>query len=375
MPESRKGAAYDNLHSFFFHQEAVDTLLDHCQFFLDRQVFIMLMWHAYSPVWENRNFYQITEQSGVDSAIVLDHTVNNPFGMLTREGSISRAEQQAIFKRVIDGVSSVATTDSKTIAFRERLDHIAGFAHALAQRQGSAIFRPYHEHSPDEFFWWTLENLADDPLEAERLYRKLFHETRDYLESKGVQNLLYAYSPDIPYQKAFMNKAAFLTHYQRGLPDLDKVDVLGIDAYLWKQFTPEDQQDYVEVSALPAGPARALAYQSVLVRPWERILQMISWLREEYPEKIVGLTETGWDYNKWGELDRKPITSFWQKVGMDSVTKMPENQRPHFICFWRNDSSGSFHPFAGHSTMFSQEANAICQVLETRMADVPDSLV
>jgi hypothetical protein len=375
MPESRTGAPYDDLHSFFYQQEAVDTLLDHCQYFIDRQAFVMLMWHTYSPVWGNWNFYQITGQSGMDAPVVLDNSMHNPFGMLKSEDSTSRHEQQAIFKRVIDGFWSMASKDEKALAYRKKLDHIADFAKALAHRKGSAIFRPYHEHTPDGYFWWTLKNLSDDLQKAEQLYRKLFHKTRAYLEEQGVHNFLYAYSPDLPYQKAFVDKAAFLAHYRCGLPDLATVDVLGIDAYLWKQFTPEDQQDYVEASSLPVGSDRTAACHSILARSWERILQMMAWLREEYPDKIVGLTETGWDYSKWGPLGHKPITTFWQKVGMDRVQQMPEKQRPHFICFWRNDSSSSFYPYAGQSAVFSEEVIAISQILDTQVEDLPGAVV
>lgn len=373
MPETRTGAPNDALHSFFHYQEAFDTLLDHSQYFLDRQAFIMLMWHAYHPVWDNWDFYRITKQTGTTSEITLGNDVHNPFAMLDLPGSMSRADQQQIIKRTINGFWSSASTDSKALSFRKKLDHIADFAKALAARKGSAIFRPYHEHSPGDWFWWCLDNLADDPKEAERLYRKLFHKTREYLESQGVDNLLYCYSPDLPYEQPFKTKADFLTHYRRGMPDLDQIEVLGIDAYLWKLFPAEEQQEYADASAVEDETSRRSIYASILARPWERALQMCTWLREEYPDKIVGLTETGWDYKKWGSTRGRPIETFWQTVGIQRVQALPKKDRPHFICFWRNDTSGYYHPWDTGSAKFWKETTAIAQGLDTQVADVPPS--
>ena len=120
---------------------------------------------------------------------------------------------------------------------------------------------------------------------------------------------------------------------------------------------------------MPDSADRTAACHSILARSWERILQMMAWLREEYPDKIVGLTETGWDYSKWGKLGNEPIATFWQKVGMDRVQQMPEKLRPHFICFWRNDSGGSFYPYANHSARFSEEMIAINRVLGTQVGE------
>ena len=369
MPETRAGAHNDTLHSFFHRQAAIDTMLDHCQYFLDRQGFIMLMWHAFHPVWDNWNFYQITKQSGVQGEVKWHDQMNDPFNMLHLPGSMSRADQQKIIKRTIDGFLSSASTDSKALSFRKKLDHIADFAKDLAARKGSAIFRPYHEHSPGSWFWWCLENLDDDPTEAARLYRKLFHKTREYLEGQGVDNLLYCYSPDIPHSRFFSNKGEFLAHYQKGMPDLDQLDVLGIDAYLWKLYYDDDKLDYTSAEAIADKASRTSAQHSILARPWERALQMCTWLREAYPDKIVGLTETGWNYSKWGDLEDEPMETFWQSIGMQRLQALPKKDRPHFINFWRNDSD-CYHPWNNQSAVFVQEAVAIVQGMDTQVADI-----
>ena len=50
------------------------------------------------------------------------------------------------------------------------------------------IFRPWHEHT-GSWFWWG-QNLCS----AEE-YKSLWKMTYDYLQEKGVNHLLYAYSP------------------------------------------------------------------------------------------------------------------------------------------------------------------------------------
>ena len=373
MPETRTAAPNDAMHSFFHRQVAYDTLLDHCQYFLDQQGFLMLMWHTYHPAWEDWSFYRITNQTGTDKPIGFDDTMNNQFNMMHLPDALSRAEQQRIIKQTIKGFDAPVTKVREASVFRKKLDYIAEFAKALATRQGSAIFRPYHEHSPGNWFWWCLDNLSDDPEEAASLYRELFHKTRTYLEHQGVDNLLYCYSPDLPFQHPFETKAAFLEHYHRGMPDIDTVDVLGMDAYLWKLFMSEDQEAFANASTIEDKEAQQREYQRILARPWERALQMCTWLREEYPDKIVGLTETGWNYKKWGNFNGEPIEAFWQQVGTQSVLSLPESERPHFLCLWRNDIGDRYCPWDNGSTVFASEAAALANALLTQIVDLPPS--
>src|SRR5690606_31336459 len=52
------------------------------------------------------------------------------------------------------------------------------------------IFRPWHEHNGD-WFWWGKGNCTEEE------YIALFRFTVDYLkDKKGIHHLLYAFSPD-----------------------------------------------------------------------------------------------------------------------------------------------------------------------------------
>jgi mannan endo-1,4-beta-mannosidase len=73
------------------------------------------------------------------------------------------------------------------------------------------IFRPWHEMN-GFWFWWGSYNCTPEE------YIKLYRITVDYLRSKGVRNVLYAWSPDT---------RLTLEYY----PGDEYVDVLGLDMY------------------------------------------------------------------------------------------------------------------------------------------------
>lgn len=73
------------------------------------------------------------------------------------------------------------------------------------------VFRPWHEMN-GEWFFWGRDNCT--PSEYIRLYRL----TVDYIRSQGVQNILFAWSPD---------KEASMHYY----PGDEYVDILGLDIY------------------------------------------------------------------------------------------------------------------------------------------------
>jgi mannan endo-1,4-beta-mannosidase len=77
------------------------------------------------------------------------------------------------------------------------------------------LFRPYHEHSGD-FFWWG--NTRCTPEE----YAALWKYTVDFLRNKGLHNILYIYNTDKVYS---------LEEFLTGYPGDDYADMLAIDWY------------------------------------------------------------------------------------------------------------------------------------------------
>lgn len=132
------------------------------------------------------------------------------------------------------------------------LDTVAGFLRSLTDSQGNAIpvvFRPFHEHNGD-WFWWCIGGQDDDPAEAAAAQRDghtgqfgpdadatddqfaaLWRFTVAYLRDRcEVHNVLYAISPDRSRIRA--DRQAFAADYLRGYPGDDVVDVFGLDDYI-----------------------------------------------------------------------------------------------------------------------------------------------
>ena len=83
------------------------------------------------------------------------------------------------------------------------------------------VFRPWHEHNGD-WFWWGKAHTSEADYIA--LWRFTVHYLRDV---KGVHNLLYAFSPD----KSRIDLAHFDQGYLYGWPGDEYVDVMGLDDY------------------------------------------------------------------------------------------------------------------------------------------------
>lgn len=80
------------------------------------------------------------------------------------------------------------------------------------------IFRPFHEHSGD-WFWWGAANSSEEDFVA--LWRFVVDHLR---RERHLENLLVAYSPDAMH---FDSEVNYLWRY----PGSDYVDVMGMDYY------------------------------------------------------------------------------------------------------------------------------------------------
>ncbi|KOP36286.1 beta-mannosidase [Flavobacterium sp. WLB] len=98
------------------------------------------------------------------------------------------------------------------------LDKAANFLLSLKDKKGKNIpilFRPYHELSGG-WFWWGKGNCT--PEEFKTVWKFTF----EYLQKKGVHNLIYVYNTG-----SFSSKEDFLTNY----PGDDFADILSFDSY------------------------------------------------------------------------------------------------------------------------------------------------
>lgn len=166
------------------------------------------------------------------------------------------------------------------------------------------IFRPFHEHTGNWFWWgsksWNCKRHLgrDDVVTGPEAYKKIFRMTVDYLrETKGLKNLLIAYSPDklckheghtcdiMRSIEDNPNAEELRADYLNAYPGDEYVDILGIDLYY--------QQDF-------GNPWEKAEYQTTLN---EKYLRVVTKLAEE-KDKVAALTETG-NYNLHQEANQE----------------------------------------------------------------------
>lgn len=155
---------------------------------------VTVSWHVVNPV--TAQWPGIKEPNGAGSAWDVQ--------MLSADG--------------LNAVRSVLPGGENHAMFTLWLERLARFFLSIRDDEGRLIpfiFRPYHEHS-GPFFWWGRSRCTDDE------YARLWRWTVDYLRSRGVHQVLYAYNTDKVYSAA---------DYLRGYPGDDYIDMLTLDWY------------------------------------------------------------------------------------------------------------------------------------------------
>ncbi|PWJ44595.1 glycoside hydrolase family 26 protein [Sediminitomix flava] len=185
-----------------------------------------------------------------------------------------------------------------------RLDDLASFFKGLKLENGEhvpVIFRPFHENNGN-WFWWGEKHCSTEG------YKMIFRFTVDYFRSKGVHNLLYAYSPD----RIFETKDKYLERY----PGDDYVDILGLDDY-W---------DFKE--------------QGGGINEVIKKLEIISVIAQE-KGKLCAFTETGLELvsdNKWF------TEKLYKIINTNNLTK-----NIAYVMVWRNGRPDHYYvPYKGH---------------------------
>ncbi len=161
------------------------------------------------------------------------------------------------------------------------------------------IFRPYHEHNGD-WFWWGKG------ISSEEDFISLWRFTVEYLrDEKKVRNLIYAFSPD----RSRMNIRNFEHDYLYGYPGDDYVDIIGLDNY-WD-----------------------LGHPANTTPPGERIEHFVNSLRYTVAlarerKKIAALTETG--------LEAIPDSTWWTETLLKSILTDEVTREIVYVLVWRN---------------------------------------
>lgn len=216
----------------------------------------------------------------------------------------------------VTGGTSWDVTDSATVAkvlapgayndtLRTWIGRAADYIGSLRNAEGQRIpvvFRPWHEHT-GAWFWWGL------PLTTPDNYKALWKITKEVFDEKGIDNVVWAYSPD-------KTNCATLEEYMAGYPGDEYVDVLGADIY----FFPGNKEIFKE---------------------WMNNLLTYATQEASKRGKIVALTETG---------SEALTTPGWY---MDDLYPLISQYPVAYITVWRNanekaKSNHYYVPYPGH---------------------------
>ncbi len=210
------------------------------------------------------------------------------------------------------------------------------------------VFRPYHEHN-GEWFWWGKTNCSEEDFIA------IWRFTVEYLRDvKEVHNLIYAFSPDrgrIDLDKGYAD-------YFYAYPGDEYVDIIGLDDYV----DVREPRAEVDPGEKPEKPIEGKILDLVTS------LEMIVRIAEERG-KVPALTETGNDQQK--------IPNWWTKVLLRALDANDKTRKVAWVEVWRNANAELeghehyFAPFKGHpmEADFIDFCNTDLVMLES---DLPD---
>ncbi|NMM49283.1 glycoside hydrolase family 26 protein [Marinigracilibium pacificum] len=180
-------------------------------------------------------------------------------------------------------ISKILPGGSAHNAYTKKLDEFANFINKC--RVGlftniPIIFRPFHEHNGD-WFWWGKSHAKEEE------YISLWRFTVDYLRNeKNLHNLIFVFSPD----RSRMNLTMESYHY--GYPGDDYVDIIGLDNY-WDMGhpvntkSPEEQLlDFINSIKLISQIARDKNKVSALTETGNDRITIPNWYTERLLEPL-----------------------------------------------------------------------------------------
>ena len=183
----------DGTSNNWFYQEEVKNAMQIKNAYA-KGIINTVSWHLRGP--KNKN-YPATDNE--------EYTFNS--------SSMFEADKNIFFRSILPG-------GTRHEWFKEKLDQVAAFSSKLKGPKGELIpfiFRPFHEFD-GSWFWWGADFCTPEE------YKTVYKFTVEYLrDTKGVHNILYAFSPDNTYTTS--------TNYLSRYPGDTYVDVLGMDNY------------------------------------------------------------------------------------------------------------------------------------------------
>jgi len=255
-------------------------------------------------------FYQQEQKTIADVKAAYAKGIINTFSWHLREpnnedsfyaADMTPAQKATAFRSILPG-------GANNEWYKKKLDKVASVISSLKGLNGElipVIFRPFHEFDGSWFWWGADFSTADE-------YKKAYQFTVDYLKNtKGVHNILYAFSPD----NSYTTENAYLSRY----PGDKYVDIIGMDNY--GDFNNQGQ----------IGSDKANAKLKIL---------------SDYAKakvKIAALTETGYRVT----ASTPAIADWFSTILYNSLTK--NDIEISYVMFWNNNKDGYYVPNASVS--------------------------
>ncbi len=166
-------------------------------------------------------------------------------------------------------IASILPGRENSFRLETYIDFAAAFLASLVDAEGNPIpiiFRPWHEMNGD-WFWWGEEALSVNE------HKQLFQSTIEMFSSRGVNNLLYCYSP---------NWGVDLDDYLKFYPGDEWVDVLGVDVYdfLDGDYISVAEESISTISRLGYGRNKPFAFTETGL---ENVVEYDWWTEKLYP--------------------------------------------------------------------------------------------
>jgi mannan endo-1,4-beta-mannosidase len=209
---------------------------------------------------------------------------------------MTSAQKTTAFKSILPGGANHEW-------YKKKLDKVASVFLNLKGSKGELIpiiFRPFHEFD-GSWFWWGANFCTPEE------YKTAYKFTVDYLKNtKGVHNILYAFSPD----NSYTTESDYLSRY----PGDKYVDILAMDNY----------GDFDNQGSAGAEKANLK-------------LKTISDLAKT-KVKIAALSETGFRVTS----ANTPITDWFSNYLYSALTS--NSIEISYVMFWNNNTDGYYVP-------------------------------
>lgn len=197
---------------------------------------------------------------------------------------------------------------------KEKLDKAAVFINncKVGDQAIPIVFRPFHEHNGD-WFWWGKGHTS----EAD--YISLYRFVVDYFKTEhNIHHLIYAFSPD----RSRISNVDDRQEYLYGYPGDDYVDLIGIDNYQDLKISDND------------------SIRQINIKNFVTSLEMVTDIAAE-KGKLSALTETGVEGIKSDHW-------FMEQI-YEPLMSSDKAQRISYILFWRNaNTSHHFMTYPEH---------------------------